>query len=561
MSKKQIFFSNVPLQHSPIIENMMVDLNEQLSLEIKIADFDSEPSQEDIAPVVILCDGINTEDTKVLQWIYQLYATNQAIVLVEPTNNEVNQIYRYLEGKNLFQADHKAHRHTLFGLKRCEQNICHILECHEKDTASVSESLIQFIQPETAEEIAYQKKLCNQAATALQESEPNLAQIANQHVITHKYSCAGKNLSLSYYVVSCHKYIGEEADGGEDWFFIQQHGILNGANGYDKKWAGTNQRVNNEKYYVGEGEVCLNYVDYYMMQNYIESTEDEADFKVDLEYAEPQAINQKTSYTISESFDLGGTIGFEGGVDGGDKTIKGSGSFSAGANFTSAYSFEVQDCCCEGTSLSDHPSSAAWTYRFKRASQNRSCGKWQYLHDPALLSHSAFSPWNSWIWKFPTNKRDNYKSFQSLFRVAVMNTISRYSGSQSPKHIASKFTVDGKPVDYDERNFEITLNMPPLIGVDQRHLLLSSSSQTQPITIISQGGWKLRKKTTAEWLRIDNTEGHGEAIVYLSVDELTSGNERSVILQLLKNEGVNSQEEMIEIKVMQSAGSVTTDSN
>ncbi len=559
MSAKHIYFSNVPFQHNPIVESMMIEVADQLQQEIRIADFSTDPIKEEYTSIIILCDGINTEETKVLSWIQQLYWANQAVILMNPTNNEVNRIYRYLEGKNLFQADKKGHRHTLFGLKRCERNLCHILECHQEDSTSICESLIQFLKPETAEAIQYQRKLNDQAASLCQETGVNLALLSNQHVVTHKFSAGGKDFSLSYYIVSAHKYDGKGADGGEDWFFIQQHGILNGGSGYEKKWAGTNQTINNEMYYVGQGEVCLNYVDYYMMQNYIKPVDDEDELKVDLEYAEPQAINQVTSYTISEAVDIGGTVGFEGGIEGNDPTVKGSGSFAVGANFSSSYSFEVQDCGCEGTSLSTQNAAASWTYHFKRASQNRSIGKWQRLHDPALLSHSAFSPWNSWIWRFPTNKRDDYKSFQSLFRVGVVNTISRYSGSQAPKHITSKFTVANKIADYDEQSFEITLPMPPLLGVDKRHLLLSKDAQTQPLTVIAQGSWVLKKKAAADWLRIDSTEGNGEATVYLSVDTLASGKERSAILQLIKDKGLNDREEMIEIKVMQAAGKVSSD--
>lgn len=79
--------------------------------------------------------------------------------------------------------------------------------------------------------------------------------------------------------------------GGEDCFFIQQYGVLNGAPGYDKHWAGTRIDVNGESWYVGQGDVALNYADYYKMTNYITPLTDVDTNDIVLLYTAPQAIN------------------------------------------------------------------------------------------------------------------------------------------------------------------------------------------------------------------------------------------------------------------------------
>lgn len=550
MAENRIFFSNALVTENQTVEAMMIEVSEKLALEVCIADF--EKQSDDAGAMVVLCDGIDINELKVLKRLEQLYQSNQAIILYEPTNSEVNRIFCRLNGKNYFTAETKAHRHSLFGIKCCEDGICRILESYEKDSQAIVDSVVQFLSPESETELQEQRQSALEATKALEVSSTNLYEAAMQHVITHKFELAGKPCSLSYYVVSAHKYIGKEADGGEDWFFIQQNCTLNGGKGYDCHWAGTRVKVNGSSWYVGQGDVCLNYVNYYMMQNDIKRKNKEETLDADLMYAEPEAINDKTEYTVTEGVEIGGTIGFEAGSDGGT-VAKGNGSFSAGANFSNTYSFAVSDVSCEGTSLSAGTASASWKYIFKRAKQNRAAGEWQHLHEPAALARSAFSPKNSWVWKFPTNKRDDYKSFESLFRISTMNTISRYSGSQSPKHIVNTFNDDKE---YTERTFEVTLASPPLLGVSKSNFLLSKDAQSVPLELVAQGPWTINVPSDQNWLRVSKRTGVGHDTVNISVDLLEGDKERSTTLTLIKSGGMNSLEERITIEVMQSAGSV-----
>lgn len=553
MPAKQIYFSNASFTNNQTIENMMIEVSERLALEVCIADFEKQ-SDADMGAMVVLCEGIDINEIKVLRRLEQLYQDNQAIILYEPTNNEVNRVFRQLNGKNYFTADTKAHRHSLFGIKCCKDGICRILESHEKGSQAIVESVVQFLSPETEDELLEQRQSALDAANALEVSSTNLYEAAMQHVITHKFELAGKPCSLSYYVVSAHKYMGKEADGGEDWFFIQQNCTLNGGKGYENYWAGTRVKVNGDSWYVGQGDVCLNYVNYYMMQNDIKQKNKEEALDADLIYAEPEAINDKTEYTVTEGVEIGGTVGFEAGSDGGT-VAKGNGSFSAGANFSNTYSFTVSDVTCEGTSLNAGTASASWKYIFKRAKQNRAAGEWQHLHEPAALARSAFSPKNSWVWKFPTGKRDDYKSFDSLFRISTMNTISRYSGSQSPKHIINTFNGDKE---YTERTFEVTLASPPLLGVNKSNFLLSKDAQSVPLELAAQGSWTIHVPADQNWLRVSKQSGNGHDTVNISVDVLDGNRERSTALTLIKSSGMNSLEERITIEVMQSAGIVPT---
>lgn len=554
MTANQVYFSNCLLTDDQAVEAMMIAVKETLGLDVCIADFTQE-CNDALGSMVVLCNGIDINDPMILRRLEQLYHANQAIILYEPTNSEVNCVFHHLNGKNYFTADTKGHRHRLFGIKCCKDGVCRILESHEKSVHAIADSVVRFLSLKAEEELLRQRAAELEAIKAQEFSNTNLYEAAMQHVITHKFELAGKPCSCSYYIVSAHKYMGDDADGGEDWFFIKQDATVSGGNGYRYDWVGARVDANGESWYVGDGDVCLNYVNYCMMQNDIKQVNKEEALDADLIYAQPEAINGETTHTVTEGIEIGGTIGFEAGADGGT-VAKGNGSFSAGANFSNSYSFTVRDVACEGTSLSAGTASASWKYSFQRARQNRSIGKWQHLYEPAALSHSAFSPKNSWIWKFPTSKRDQYKSFESLFRVSTMNTISRYSGSQSPKHIVNTFKKDNGKAEYEEQSFEVTLASPPLLGVNKSNFLLSKDAQSVPLELVAQGPWTIQVPLDQTWLRVNKIAGVGHATVNLSVDSLTEGKERSTALTLIKNAGKNSLAEQITIEVMQSAGSV-----
>lgn len=570
MTEKQIYISNEPVLKNNALETAMIRIAEELGMKIMVKDFAAD-SGGDAAPVIIMCDGINVQSETVLENIEKQYFAGQHIILYKPTNNEINAVYNRLEGREYFKADNKVIGYSLFGLKRSEDGICYVLESHEKQPDALAGNMVDFLadkQELDAQALHLLQAKCSDAVGA-GSADVNLATMAKQHVLTKYFELLGKHCSLSYYMVSCHEYKGTEDNGGEDWFFIQQYGILNGEAGYQKYWAGSRVDVNGGSWYVGQGEVCLNYVDYYKMKNYLPIPAGSDRNDVQLMYADPQAINGTTSYTVAESVDIGGTVGFEAGVGKDGLEAKGNGTFSIGANFTSSYTFEVQDCACKGISLSLNSSSAEWEYNFKRAAQNRASGKWQYLHDPAALSHSVFSPLNSWVWKIDTSKRDLYKSFVSKLEIGIMNTISRYSGSQSPKNIPNSSSVDDRTA-----TFDITFTMPPLIGVGAKSLLFDKGSGTQRLGIAVQGTWHMEIAGAPFWIRSDQYEGSGDLTeVYISVDENKDGKTRQATLairrvvnnsknstnKLVQNKSNNKKTdegELIEVKIIQSGGKI-----
>ena len=557
MDKKIVTFSNVPLVDDPTIEEAMALIAEEMDAQILI----DSPDISNAAPTpfIVLCSGVNVGDASLLEKIRLRYQAGLHVVLYKPTNQEINIMYRHLEGRDYFSTETKVSGYTMFGLKR-SGGVSYVLENHESKPENIARSMADFLEDKLELSPEQQALLLGNAQNAFDQhysEKVNLAETAQKYFYHESFTLGGKAMALSFFMVSCHAFECESSNDGEDWHFIQQHGILNGENGYSKYWAGTRVKVNDKSWYVGEGEVCLNYVDYYQMTNTPNFTSDQDDEEnsIRLVYAEPQAINGETKHTISESISLSGSIGFEAGLDSSGGTGKGSGSLAMGAGFDSSYEFTVQDCSCRGISLSEGTASAGWQYTFKRASQNRSAGKWQRLHDPAELSKSVFSPTNSWVWVIPTKNRDSYKSFTSQFKIGVMNTISRYSGSQSPKHIP-------QVLQKDTISFDVTLHLPPLLVVEQHELLFSKDAGTKKIHIASHGGWKVEKPAGVDWMRVSPESSPSEqSIIRVTVDQLSSGTERSTTFKLLRIKGTQADgdvatDESIEIQVFQSHGNV-----
>ena len=145
--------------------------------------------------------------------------------------------------------------------------------------------------------------------------------------------------------------------------------------------------------------------------------------------------------------------------------------------------------------------------------QNTSHRKWQHLFQPAKLAYSTFSPINIWIWKIPTSKREQFKEFQTEVSLNIMNTISRYSGSQSPKHIPTKTTP---------HTIKTSLPLPPLLSTDKNTIEFSNEGGMKKLLLASQGKWNLVIDKTLPWIHSNIYEGNNThpQEIYISVDKL-----------------------------------------
>lgn len=135
---------------------------------------------------------------------------------------------------------------------------------------------------------------------------------------------------------------------------------------------------------------------------------------------------------------------------------------------------------------------------------------------------------------------------QILIEDLKKSSSSRYSGSQSPKHIRGNSSASIE--------FDVTLHMPPLLGVSTRNLRFSEKCSTQVLTIASQGKWNLKLKDGCDnWVSINKCSGSGESTkVSITVKELTGDKTRDAVLQLTHEQDGPAGGECIEIGVTQS---------
>lgn len=366
----------------------------------------------------------------------------------------------------------------------------------------------------------------------------NLSKLAQANVISIQKSLKGKQITSNFYITSFHSFSPLLSDYGYDWFFVTQDCFLNGANDYVKEWAGTRRNVEGTSWYVGQGEVCLNYVDSYQLKSYIHNADQ---YQIVVMDVNPISENSTTSCTSGIEFTLGGQIGFEAG-----KESKGNGSFSTGVSLSESYSFDIRDCTVRNnTGVSGNNSSVEWIYSFRRARKNTSAGKWQRLIDPADLSHSTFTPTNLWIWKIPTKYREVIKSFTTDMTVNTINTITRNSGSADCKH------VEGRSECYTQK---IDFSYPPLLIADVKEVKMDKQAGTFEIHLTSEMKLDISKGPDSDWFTIDSSFEENITHLWVTVKELPENltSRKSVIKIEQTIELVNqNHKDSLEIPVVQ----------
>ncbi|MEJ8736008.1 hypothetical protein WKT02_00985 [Erysipelotrichaceae bacterium HCN-30851] len=305
--------------------------------------------------------------------------------------------------------------------------------------------------------------------------------------------------------------VGEEGKYGYDWYFIKQAPLLNGAPGYDFHWAGTRQVVwtkqkNNtqkqESWYIGQGEVALNYVSAYTMESFFPVSPN----VVTLHEVKPTALNETREQTISNSTSIGGA--FSGGVSS-ENGLHGEGqaSLNWGLNFQESETTIIYDCTCK--SYTDG-SKVKWEYTFRKPDYH-----YQRIKNVPELSHSTFNPVNLWIWRVPTKYRKDITSFKSIITIDVSSIITRYSGSQPAKVI---------PALSDSVSFDIPLPVPPLLSCQTDYISVDRNGGTKNVAIMTEyENLKITfdGKTSCDWIKVNHLRAHTEkSVLEITVNAL-----------------------------------------
>lgn len=334
----------------------------------------------------------------------------------------------------------------------------------------------------------------------------DLVNLAKSFLKTESYSPYGKYMQVTFFVVSCHEFTGESM--GDDWYYFRQIFLLNGEKYYRKTWEtqyyyARHDKEDRGRYWVGSGDVCEKYIDFYEMDNYF--TNDSTN-EINIIASSPQAVNKETIVTTTVSTSVSGSAGISYSSKNG---LEGSGSIGIGGIFTDSKAFSISDCTVQNNSTKQNKSSAGWKYTFKRAERD-----WRFLINPALLSYSTFTPVHMWIWKMPSKDREKFKNFQSMLRCGMIATATCNSGSLDPHQILFK---------PQEQIFTINLTafQPPLFGSDLDKLSFGKDGGTKNLFIQSQYKWKMEidyaDKNVADWCKVDTSSGEAAQKVELVI--------------------------------------------
>lgn len=478
--------------------------------------------QENITPLVLQAQQLKNIDKQILK---STYDNNYPIVLSSPSTQEINTLLEILNeqglqisSKEIIKTD--IPKYSFYGIKKLTSGNTHELHIadlnlkndSQENELSFNEELLSFISSDkniNGNILNFStEKIQAFVATSIPENV-DLIKKANAHMKDFFNTVNGKKVSTSFYCVACHVFEKNNFDDGDDWYCIIQDCVLDGSPNYDKTWQKQYQYIDGNKYWVGGGDVCHNYVGQYKFSNYLKNGDE-----IPVKEPSPQTTENKVSVTSGVNFSIGGNIGFEY-----SKDSKVSAGLSGGAMFISSKTIEIPDVEIINSSMSRNNSNAEWTYKFRRAYRD-SAGRLQHLVDPAKAAYNTFTPRNIWLWKIPTTKRSTFFEFVSKVEVEVLTTVTRYSGSQEEMHVVRT------PVGSNCVTNEISLPLPPLFGSDKNYITFESNRSVEDFTIISKGKWSAY--TSDSWLELDKTGGIGGAAEKIIVQAQNNiGNKRA----------------------------------
>jgi hypothetical protein len=308
-----------------------------------------------------------------------------------------------------------------------------------------------------------------------------------------------KSIQTNVFVTAVHEF-GDtnDAAAGRDWYYIKEDNLFDGSDGYHKAYqgAGYTCKVNGTWYPINGAEVADQFfkeieLNHYLLPlySYGQSIND-----IVLTQADPQAINNESTNTIGTSWGISPSVGA--GFEGGTKGIAGKAEGTLGFNvgFSDSTSFKTQDVSVQMryTASAKEP---GWVYKYKMPERTSSI--LYRLNNPAELSHSVYSPKQSWIWGIPTKLR-NINSFRITVKAIRAAVLLTFSGSRPITE------VTGKSNYYDNTNIDklpgvtIKLPQPPILALEENNFVFGRQESTKATKIMGQGGWKVSEIKVSE---------------------------------------------------------------
>jgi hypothetical protein len=296
-----------------------------------------------------------------------------------------------------------------------------------------------------------------------------------------------KSIQTNVFVTSVHQFDDlNNAEGGRDWYYVKEDNLFDGSDGYHKGYQGAGYRckLNGTWYPINGAEVVDQFFKEIEVNHYLSLNGSSTDDIVFTE-AQPQAVNNESTRTLNTQWGMGvGVSGaFEGGGEGGGKG-KAEANLSFNVSFSDSTSFKTHDVGVK-MKYSASAKEPGWVYNYKMPVRSQPIYR---LTDPAELSHSIYSPKQSWIWGIPTKQRniDSFRMTAKAVRAAVLLTMS---GSLPMTEITkTSNNYDNPP------GITVKLPQPPLLALEETNFVFGRQESTKKTRIGSQGEWEVKIK-------------------------------------------------------------------
>lgn len=480
--------------------------------------YEKNPPPQTDEPIIIPAESLQETDAEQL-------LTERTIIITDPLPEDIQSFCKNTPAAvwpHDAQADFIAVRFDNQG------NFYTFVQLH-KDTEEIdsqyASALIQWLHGEF------------DAGAVLNDNQTfshlDLVRLARAYVTTFNFDLFGKSMILNLYAVSCHVFSksgSPDSDLGDDFFYLHETchfdgGKSNDGYSYEKYWEPLRAYLYGGKYWVGAGEVCRHYIHEYLVYNTLDTDFPNAAF---LHFA-PVAANDQQQITVSTGFDISGSISAKLAGQGNELGAE----LGMGGNFSQSETMNVRDCTVS-TEMSRQGHKIAWHYVFRHARQNKQAGRWQFLLDPAALSHTLAQFEQHWIWKLPTNQRagKSHLSFTVDCSGHLISTISRNSGSISEQDIYGP---------WKNQALRVQIEWPSLLASDARQVEMSREGGEKQIRLGCEGAWI--SSVNADWLSCTPPQGgRGEdTSLFLLAAENTTGQTRQARLTVKRLAGSEVQ--------------------
>jgi hypothetical protein len=380
--------------------------------------------------------------------------------------------------------------------------------------------------------------LTAEGANAADESDLTKLAKLNQYVKVFTDLISGNTYQVIFNMYSCHSF--SSIDGKSyDWFYVEQNGSLNAAQGYKGIKDTTEADIADVPgaFAWGGQQTARYYVGSYTMSNSMMSQGNvTTDQSLVLESSSPETNNTKTTTRSGISFNISGNVGFKAGAStaqGGSLSSDINGSLTTGVTISNQKDVDTYDCTVENKSMSSgYTDDALWLYTFNRPDQFGWIIFFAHLNSPVKLSVNTFQPVNKWIWKLSPEVREGKKSYKNVFKtnltVENMITISGCSFAWIPTFGPYHGSKVSKFDDY------VPLEYPPLIVAPSVNVTFSAAGQVKYMNASVSRDWSATSDQS--WCQAVPATGKGNNTqLSITVDANTTGKERKATVTFAIN--------------------------